>query len=212
MQTLTQKMLVVVLAMALLGAGCRTVPTAKGVTYENEYLTVNIPDGWTVSQATEPSAVNITKENWILYMDANISQASGVTGGRFSEIGMGVPSVDAVITEHPSVCGTTVSHEAFGKFTRVDYFMSAGDERDWCVAPTDAKTVWFFSYITSPGNGFFNYGPSGQKPGLVISMAYNSGVVNDLPEANNEELEAALKEMTEIASTLSLKKNPELLN
>lgn len=216
MRKLTQKIVLIVFGMVLLGAGCsqsslKDTATTE-TTYENEFLTIAVPDDWTVSEVTEPSAVSITKGGWILYINASASQASGVTGGRFVEISMGAPSVDAVITEQPSECGTTQSHDVFGKFTRVDYLMNATDERDWCEAPTNGKFVWFFSYLTSPGNGFFNYGPSGQQPSLVITMAYDTDIVNDLPEAKDEELEIALQQMTEIASTLSLKKNPELLN
>lgn len=197
-----------------------TNPTPATSTYENGDLKVIVPQGWTATEATQhtyvgtsttptvtpnPAAVNIRNGKWILYINTNASQASGVEGGRFAEIGMGAPSVDAVITVEPDECGTTETHAAYGNFSRVDYTMSAADKRNGCVAPTNGKTVWFFSYLTSPGNGFFNDYVKGQNPALVVTMAYDSKVVNDLPVAGSNELTAALKAMTDIAKTLVVK-------
>ncbi len=195
-----------------------TTPTTKASVYSNSLLSVNIPAGWTATEApsdvnsksdgTEPPSgakVNITKGKWILYINVDASQASGVEGGRFAEIGMGAPSVDAVVQDEPNECGKTTKTAAFVDYSRVDYTMNASDKTEWCVAPTNGKTVWFFSYLTSPGNGFFNDYVLGQNPGLVVTMAYNGTVVNDFPIAGSAELTAALKEMTDIASTLKVK-------
>ncbi len=197
-----------------------STPSATSTTYETANLKVTIPAGWTAKEASlpvyegtsntptyvpTPSAVNITKGNYILYVNTQATQASGVEGGRFAEVGMGAPSVDAVVTEEPNECGTTTKTAAFDIYSRVDYYMSAAEKTDWCVAPTNGKTVWFFSYLTSPGNGFFNDYVAGTNPGLVVTMAYAGTTVNALPEKGSAELTAALKEMTDIASTLEVK-------
>ncbi len=185
-----------------------TPPAPTETTYENTSLKLSVPAGWTATAATSATskdAVNIAKGNWILYVSPHASQASGTEGGRFAEIGMGAPSVDAVVTTEPSECGTTEKTAAYGIYTRVDYFMSAAEKKDWCAAPTNGKTVWFFSYLTSPGNGFFNYYKKDVNDGLVVTMAYNSKVVNSFPVKGSAELTAALKEMTDIAKTLVIK-------
>lgn len=207
----------------------QTSPTPSTQTsriYETSELAVTIPAGWTATEATQngianPSAVNITKGSWILYMNVNASQASGVSGGRFAEIGMGAPSVDAVVLDEPNECGTAKSTPAFGAFSRVDLSVSAADAQQWCSVPTNGKTVWFFSYLTKTGiGGYFNDYVADQNPALVVTMAYeiddvkgmndlppdatNSGV-NNLPEMGSADLNTALKAMTDIASTLTIK-------
>lgn len=201
-----------------------TTPTTPPVEtlYENGQMKVSIPAGWTATEAitksetgpagsptvtTSPNeyAVNITKGKWILYINVNAGQASGTPGGRFAEIAMGSPSADIVVIEQPAECGQEVSSSAYGIYSRVDLSVSAADAKAWCATPTNGKTVWFFSYITSPGNGYFNYYQPDQAPGLVITMSYNTDVVNDLPEMGSAELKAALKEMTDIAATLVVK-------
>lgn len=194
-------------------------PEVTGTVYENAKLSITVPVGWTASEVItnvdsksdgattklNPSAVNITNGKWILYINVDASQASGVEGGRFAEIAMGAPSVDAVVTVQPNECGQTTRTPAFDNYTRVDYTINYSLANDVCKAPTNRTTVWFFSYLTSPGNGYFNDYVPGQNPGLVVTMAYNDTVVNDFPVAESDELTVALKEMTDIASTLKVK-------
>jgi hypothetical protein len=185
-----------------------TPSTPSASVYENASMKVELADGWKAVQAgSNPDAVNITKDNWILYINVNASQASGVEGGRFAEIAQGAPSVDAVVTEEPNECGKTVTTAADNNFSRVDYFMSAADKTEWCAAPTNGKTVWFFSYLTTPGNGFFNDYTSGSNPALVVTMAYNSKVINSFPVSGSTELKTALKQMTDMADTIFIKQH-----
>ncbi len=185
--------------------------------YETSELALTVPKDWTATEATQdgtanPSAVNITKGEWILFINVDANQASGVTGGRFAEIGIGAPSVDAVVLEQPSECGKAKSTPTFGAFSRVDLSVSAADAQQWCSVPTNGKTVWFFSYLTKTGvGGYFNDYVTDQNPALVVTMAYQTSVisdshtVNDLPEMGSADLSAALKTMTDIASTLTIK-------
>src|SRR5260370_16916881 len=80
--------------------------------------------GWTATRARRiPAAVNITKGNYILYINTQTSQASGVEAGRFAEIAMGAPSVDAVVTVQPSPpCGTAESTPVSAPPTRTDFY------------------------------------------------------------------------------------------
>jgi hypothetical protein len=192
--------------------------TPVGQVFENQYMKITLPAGWTITQATEtvyirgvpqerlsPSAVKITKDNYILYINTEVYQTSGVEGGRFSEIAMGAPSVDAVIKKHPaSPCGFSETYPAFDKYSRVDLYINSQETKENCNAPLNG-TVWYFSYITDDRGGYFNYYKNHESPALVITMAYNSTDVNKLPQKDSAELKAMLNEMTNILKTLEIK-------
>lgn len=201
--------------------------------FENEYMKLIVPAGWKLDELTQTlqdqqynkatgtttktgesvttktGAVNITKDNYILYIHPHASQASGVTGGRFAEIAMGAPSADSVVTEQPSPpCGQTVSGGSINipgiNLTRKDLYVSKADKKDYCAVPT-IGTAWYFSYITNSKGGYINYYKADELPGYVITMAYNTADVNALPQKGTPELTAALADMTGIVKTLELK-------
>ncbi|GEM_PF-3333167 len=174
--------------------------------YENEYMKLSIPEGWTATQSNKNSgAVNITKGNYILYINTQASQASGVTGGRFSEIAMGAPSADAVIKSYPGPeCGKQEKYNAFESYQRIDLYVSTTDAVYNCNVPKSG-TVWYFSYLTTSKGGYFNYYKDDEAPGLVVTMAYNAKDLNRLPQKGSAELTAALAEMTDIVKTLEVK-------
>jgi hypothetical protein len=192
----------------------------KSTTFENDYMKLTLPEGWTAEPVSGPlqpnsdssiapsgSAVNITKGNYILYINTEAKQASGVEGGRFSEISQGAPSADTVITSQPSPqCGTAEIDTAFLDFKRADLFVSSQDKKDYCAVPTNGKTVWYFSYLTR-GQGYFNYYKSGEAPALVVTMSYNSKTINNFPVKGSAELNTALSDMTAITESLQLKKH-----
>lgn len=180
-------------------------------TYENDYLRVTIPSDWTarsVMTSANPAAVNITKGNYILYINANAQQASGVAGGRFSEISSGAPSADSVVLMPPSApCGISETVPAMLDHSQVNLYVSQSDKSESCAAPSNG-TVWYFSYITDSKNGYFNYynQANGSQSAFVITMAYNSKDVNSFPVKGSADLTATLNEMTTIVKTLELKK------
>src|SRR5215471_2280678 len=171
----------------------------QNTVYENQYMRVILLPGWTAkSPRRTPTAVNIAKGSYILYINTQASQASGVEGGRFSEIAMGAPSADAVVTEQPSPpCGKAESKPASDSHTRVDLYVSKADSKSqaWCDAPSSGATVWYFSYITDAAGGYFNFYVPGQNRALVITMAYRSKNVNSLPLKGSPELDSMLSEM-----------------
>jgi hypothetical protein len=185
-------------------------------------MKLTIPSGWTAKEANQTvyegqtpkvqpnsSAVNITKGNYILYINTQAQQASGAEGGRFAEIAMGAPSADAVVTQQPSPpCGTSESQSADNVYTRVDLFVAKSDiaKTSYCKAPASGTNVWYFSYITNSKKGYFNYYTDDTPPGLVVTMAYNSKDVNKLPQKGSAEVNQALTEMTDIFKTLEIKK------
>jgi len=181
----------------------------QNTVYENQYMRVILLPGWTAkSPRRTPTAVNIAKGNYILYINTQASQASGVEVGRFSEIAMGAPSADAVVTVQPSTpCGNAGSKTAFDRHTRIDLYVSKADSKsqDWCNAPASGATIWYFSYITDAAGGYFNFYVPGQNRALVITMAYSSKDVNSLPLKGSTELDSMLSEMTSIVNSLKIK-------
>jgi hypothetical protein len=125
--------------------------SAQSKTFENKYLKINLAAGWKAKEVTNSSgAVNITKGKYILYISTRTSQASGVEGGRFSEIAMGAKSADAVVTEQPAPeCGARKEISINKKILRNDLFISSAEKHDYCRTPTNGKNVWYFSYVYS---------------------------------------------------------------
>ncbi len=194
------------------GAAQQPSPQQKSqnTVYETPYMKVVLLPGWTAKRSRRvPAAVNIAKGNYILYINTQASQASGVEGGRFSEIAMGAPSADAVVTTQPSPpCGTAKSTPVFDPHTRVDLYVSKADSQsqEWCNAPSSGATVWYFSYLTDAAGGFFNFYVPGQNRALVVTMAYSSKDVNSLPIKGSAELESMLSEMTSMVKSLKVKR------
>ena len=181
----------------------------QNTVYENQYMKIVLRPGWTARKPGRiPTAVNITKGNYILYISTQASQASGVEGGRFDEIAMGAPSADAVVTQYPTPpCGRGESSPASDGHTRVDLYVSKADSKsqEWCNAPLSGATVWYFSYITDAAGGYFNFYVPGQNRALVVTMAYRSKDVNRLPLKGSTELNSMLSEMTSIVRSLTIK-------
>lgn len=201
-----------------------------GQAYENQYMKVTIPPEWNLAEVTrtiqdqsydkstgkttligaprvaKTGAINITKGNYILHINTQASQASGVTGGRFAEISMGAPSVDAVVTEQPSPpCGTSENKPATLNHPRVDLYVSSEDKQSYCNIPSNGKTVWYFSYITDNNGSYFNYYKEGEALAYVITMGYNSKDVNSFPLKGSTALNSILNEMTAIVKSLEIK-------
>jgi hypothetical protein len=182
----------------------------QNTVYENQYLKVVLLPGWKATRPRRiPAAVNISKGNYILYINTQATQASGVEGGRFDEIAMGAPSVDAVVTSFPSPpCGTQESTPVQAPHTRSDLYVSKANSKsqDWCNPPSSGATVWYFSYITNKDGGYFNDYVRGQNLALVATMAYRSKSVDSLPLKGSPELTSVLSEMTSMVNSLKIKR------
>lgn len=184
-------------------------PADQASVYETGYMKVSIPAGWKATAAGKnSSAVNIAKGNYILYINTQAGQASGVEGGRFAEIAMGAPSAEAVVTEWPNNCGKEEVQAAYTDHSRVDLYVNKADKQPGCAAPANGSTVWYFSYINGKDKAYFNYyskiGPTGVV-GYVITMSYQAKDVNKLPVKGNAELNTMLSEMTSIAKSLEIR-------
>lgn len=178
-----------------------------GETFENQYLKVTVPADWKLTETkNKTGAVNIIKGNYILYINPQANQASGVEGGRFAEISMGAPSSDLINTEPPSSpCGISENHPALEKHPRVDLYINKSSAQVWCKAPTKELTYWYFSYITNSDGSYFNYYKPGEALGYVITMSYSAKDIESLPIKDSKELKDAIATMTAIAKTMKIK-------
>ena len=176
-------------------------------------MSLTVPATWSVNELNT-GAVNISKEGYILYINPDISQASGVEGGRFSEIAQGSPSADLVIKNWPDdPCGTAEKSSINTKLKRTDYFVNKNNVgvSSNCNAPANGS-AWYFSYVTTPDAGYFaskkEFTGSSAYNGLdqfVITMSYKTSDVNNLPKEDSEARENALDEMSAMLTSLKLK-------
>lgn len=178
--------------------------------FSNSLMKVSFPSSWKYSE-TKEGALNLVKNNYILYIHPNVSQASGVEGGRFAEIAQGAPGAELVVTEWPSEpCGNKGSKTLTSVLERTDYYVNKMTKSSSCNAPSNDKSVWYFSYITSQGDGYFGdasklnskLSPSRQ---FVITMTAKANSINNLPSEDDSVLASMLAEMSDIVKTLELK-------
>lgn len=182
----------------------------QGRIFSNEYMKLNLAKGWLAREVpNNPAAVNIVKGKYILYINPNASQASGVEGGRFSEISMGAKSADAVEIAPPSPeCGTSHTSRINKVLSQNDLYINAREKDDYCKTPTNGKTVWYFSYVNNTkSGGYFNYYTQDVGEGYVITMAYNSAKINDFPQKDSKDLKSALGEMSWMIKSLEIKRS-----
>jgi len=178
--------------------------TNNPVVYDNQYINLIIPAGWTYT-TTKMGDINLFKDNYILYINPNLHQTSGVQGGRFGEIALGAPSSDAVIKTQPSEpCMIPETNTSYGKFLRQDLYVNKSNSSDNCNAAASGSTNWYFSYFNQ-GMGYINYYSTKPDTGWVITLAYNSTNVNNLPVKNSPTLTSIFNQVTNILGTLKLK-------
>lgn len=198
--------------------------------YESDYMTLDILSGWKIKPVNkkstvgtcvnktnctyktktevDSSAVNITKDNYILYINTRAKQTSGIIGGRLGEILIGAPSYDALGNSNATYgCGDMsvnvpgISNTSLG-LSRVDLYVTPYAR---CDKVPDKNTTWYASYFTD-GVGYFNHTINRQAPdGYAITLSYNSRDVSKLPKGGSKELNTMLQEMTDMIATLQLK-------
>ncbi len=182
-------------------------PNIVNGVYSNQYLTLTVPAGWKLTEATKIGAVNLTKGNYILYINPRVSQASGVEGGRFEEYAGGSPSVGAVVVYHPGgPCGTSDTYTLSLNATttrRTDFYIHSRDKTESCATPTNGQTVWYFSDV-GLGINYYNISHYSGPVGWVVTMAYNSTTIDSFPVKGSADLDQALSEMTNILKTLTI--------
>jgi hypothetical protein len=207
-----------------------STPTAKPVTtFEDDRIKVIIPDGWTYKEVK----VNNVKEGIVLLKGSytlNIlshypGQASGITGGRFSDIAgyMYAPELNIMQPGLECNSGASIGTKITGKLNRLDLFFNLEDfnspsATEACGNPTVKDDLWYGSYLrtylgVSDDGHFVDYlkmisNSTAQieaKNEIVITMSYYSKDINKLPVKNSAELNTRIGEMTDIVKSIQWK-------
>jgi hypothetical protein len=178
---------------------------APGKKFDNQYLTMTILPGW----APEPSAdqkLNIIHGKYLLTINPIFTHASGVTGGRFSEIVGGMASIDAVMgkVDQPAsgiecaqspAKGTTLTKT----ITLSNLYTDGSKSENGCTFPSSGQSVWFGSYFSGEGS----------ESEYAITLTYDTTDVNRLPKKKSPELKHSFADVVAMLKTLELK--PPLL-
>jgi hypothetical protein len=206
-----------------------------GQTYEDDKIRVAAPPDWTVTvdngtttggrQLTYNKGATLRHGRYILTLCTSCGQASGIRGGRFSEIaGMVQPWYR---DEAPALpCGDPKISKATSTLDRIDFWytrnaahpsnMANGD----CHEPKTTATVWYGSYFAKhctesiaavECGGFFivNTTPpitDGDLNEMVFALTYNTMDPNELPRRDDPELTKVLAEANAIIASIHYQK------
>jgi hypothetical protein len=194
-----------------------TSPKAVASTFTDENLSINVLPGWTAKQSTVaalPEAVNITKGNYILYINPLFGHASGIEGGRFTEVVSGMPSLDLVMAnvEQPSNasdCASVTYGDLIVTNTLklTDLYTNSLKQGAGCVFPSGNQPVWFGAYANGTADTIFGRtSVAGSTTNdFVITVAYNTNNVNNLPKKNDPVLNQTLTDVVTMLKTLRLR-------
>jgi hypothetical protein len=198
--------------------------------FEDDRIRVEIPAGWSVQTATEhvsgdkpfelPIGALLTKGKYRLYLLSHQQQASGIEGGRFSEVVQYVsPWIDmselpwlSCPTEMPG--SEVVTHT---KLTREDFYFNTAHANKKALAdcgnPRIKGTLWYGSYFVETcvgkntpfacGGFFLTYEDlSGSQP--------QPRTVNGVTASDESQMVYAITFDTKTPDTLPRKGDPSL--
>jgi len=175
--------------------------SSTGRRFENQYLTITILPAWTVGSSVD-QRLNLIQDKYLLSINPIFTHASGVTGGRFSEIVGGMPSVEGVTAnvDQPAggfECAQWPPEEmivAKGISLR-NLYTDRSKAENGCKFPSSGQPAWFGSYFSGQGS----------ESEYVITLAYNTADVNTLPQKGSPELRQIFSDVATMQKSLSLK-------
>ncbi len=179
--------------------------------FQNKYLEMYIFEnsGWSYEEIGD-GVLNITNSGYVVQIKPNTVQASGVEGGRFSEIAQGT-AADLVLTMHPAEpCGFSEKTDLNNGLEMTSYYMDGNYATEFCNAPKDGKPRWYFSFVTNKGGGYFGdpaalgVNLKGQMRQFVITATFESSDINNLPTDNSSYREE-MSEIIDMLKTLKFK-------
>jgi hypothetical protein len=174
---------------------------ARSPEFENQYLKIQILPGWTVA-ASGDQTLNLIQGKYLLSINPIFTHASGVTGGRFSEIVSRRQSVDAVMgnVDQPAggfECAQMPSSEMVvtKAISLNNLYTDSSKVNNGCIFPSHTQPVWFGSFFSGEGSA----------SDYTITLSYLTNDVNDLPKKGGLELKHVFAEVIEMLKTLQLK-------
>jgi len=194
-------LLAISIVMLLIGGIAVGQSGAPGKKFENHYLTITILPGWAVEPSVAPH-LNIIRGKYLLSINPIFTHASGVTGGRFSEIVGGMASVDAVMgkVDGPASGIECAQTPAKGltitkAMTLSNLYTDSSKSENGCTFPSSGQPVWFGSYFSGEGS----------ESEYTITLTYDTSDVNRLPRKSSLELRHVFIDVVAMLKTLDLK-------
>lgn len=230
------------LKLALFHLLCGAIATAGaqdlhvrviGHTYADDKISVIAPVTWTIA-IEEADGIHrgaiLRKGKYMLRLCTSCTQASGIVGGRFSEIsGMVQPWFRVDPGANPAACGQQRSSKISEQLSRIDFWFRRdpahlyNEDADDCRQPETTATVWYGSYFedncsyAATGEdcgGFFLHlnwltGQHARTLALTDEMAfaltYDETELDQLPHQGDPELNRVLIEATNIVRSVHFK-------
>jgi hypothetical protein len=187
--------------LLLLAAGVVVGQSSSNGRFDNPYLTMTILTGWTVTPAADQK-LNLTRGKYLLVINPIFTHASGIEGGRFSEIVGGMPSVDAVtrhVDQPASGAECALYPSEALKVTKAislgSLYTDSSKTENGCSFPTGSRAVWFGSFFSGDG----------PESDYTITLSYHTADVNSLPKKGSPELAQVFAEVVAMLKTLRLK-------
>jgi hypothetical protein len=169
---------------------------------DNPYLTMTILRGWVIAPSTDQE-LNLVRGKYLLTIDPVFTHASGIEGGRFSEIAEGMPSLDAVMknVDQPASWGDcSQSQPSVLKVTRSislgNLYTDSSKTANGCVFPSNGRPVWF---------GSLDAGDAPESE-YTIKLSYRTDDVNSLPKKGSAQLSQVFIEVAARLKTLHFKR------
>mgnify|MGYP001457316282 CR=1 FL=1 len=190
-----------VVLLAMLPGTVAQVTSDHASVIENEFLKIKLSHDWKAAESKDPVVI-LTKGRYRLTIDPMFTHASGIEGGRFSEITQEMKSLDAVMAnvDQPAggwECADSSSDSVFvtKELSLRSLYTDSSKVGSGCVFPSSAKSVWF---------GSFSGGNTSQTE-YTITLYYDTNDVNELPVRHDPELERTFQEVAAILQTLEFK-------
>lgn len=191
-----------VMLAPILETAAQTSSTA-GRTFENQYLAMTILPGWNVKSAVNQTFdLQLTQGEYLLTVDPIFGHASGITGGRFSEITSGMPSLEAVAGNVDQPAGGWECSESPSEVKTIteevsltDLYTDSSKSGNGCNFPSNGQPVWFGSYFSG----------SSSDHEYTITLAYETADVNTLPRKGDSELTHIFGDVVGMLKTLRIK-------
>ena len=168
---------------------------------DNQYLTMTILSGWTVGPSADQK-LNLTRGKYLLTINPTFAHASGIEGGRFSEIVEGMPSVGAVTgnVDQPASSDECALYPSEAlKVTKEialsNLYTDSSKTGNGCVFPTGGPPVWLGSFFSG----------GGPESDYMITLSYNTTDVNGLPRKGSAQLTQVFAEVAAMLKSLRLK-------
>jgi hypothetical protein len=191
----------VVFGLALFAFSMRTLiaQTPPSRQINNPFLTMTILPGWVAT--SHDQVLIVTRGKYVLRINPIFTHASGVEGGRFSEITAGMSGIGAVMrdVDQPAGgfgCAETSSAPRGNAAAKLhSLYTESSKMGNGCVLPRDGKSAWFGATAECAG-----------QAECTITLDYDADDVNALPKKGSAELQKTFREVESMLKTLRFRR------